>query len=51
MAGRANVTLHSYPKLNHLFIAGVGKSTPQEYGEPGHLDAEVLSDIAAWVLR
>jgi len=51
LAGRANVTLHSYPKLNHLFIAGVGKSTPQEYGEPGHLDAEALSDIGAWVLR
>src|SRR3954470_20562571 len=32
LAGRPGVTFKSYPKLNHLFIEGEGKSTPAEYG-------------------
>ncbi|MGB3392770.1 MAG: alpha/beta fold hydrolase [Stenotrophomonas sp.] len=40
---------HHYPALNHLGIAGEGKSTPEEYGRPGHVDATLLDDIAHWV--
>ncbi len=47
--GRKNVTFRSYPNLNHLFIAGQGKSTPAEYAMPAHVAAEVIADIAAWV--
>jgi pimeloyl-ACP methyl ester carboxylesterase len=49
MAGRTNVTLKLYPNLNHLFITGTSPSVPQEYGKPGHVDEQVVADIAAWV--
>ncbi|MDD3732248.1 MAG: alpha/beta hydrolase, partial [candidate division Zixibacteria bacterium] len=49
MKGKNNVTFKSYPKLNHLFMSGEGKSTPDEYMQPGHVDKEVLVDIAGWI--
>jgi len=49
LAGRPNVTLKSYPSLNHLFAAGEGKSTPAEYQKPGHVAEEVIEDIARWI--
>jgi hypothetical protein len=51
LAGHRNVTFHSYPKLNHLFIAGEGKPSPDEYRKPGHVDEQVILDIAHWVRR
>lgn len=39
----------TYPKLNHLFIAGEGLSTPAEYLRPGFVDEEVIRDIAGWI--
>jgi hypothetical protein len=42
-------TLMSYLKLNHLFIAGTGPSTPNEYAKAGHVAEEVVRDIAEWV--
>jgi dienelactone hydrolase len=45
----ATATLKSYPALNHLFIEGEGKGTPAEYNKPGHVAAEVIEDIAAWI--
>ncbi len=47
--GRPNVVLKSYPKLNHLFIEGTGPSRPSEYKIPGHVAAEVITDIAEWI--
>jgi dienelactone hydrolase len=49
LGGRAFTTLKSYPSLNHLFIAGQGKSRPEEYSRPGHVDGQVIEDIAGWV--
>jgi dienelactone hydrolase len=49
VGGRANVTIKSYPALNHLFLPGEGKSTPSEYERPGHIPEAVLDDIAAWL--
>jgi uncharacterized protein len=49
LAGRPNVTFKSYPKLNHLFIEGEGKSVPAEYQKPGHVSAAVIVDVAAWI--
>ena len=46
---RKNVTLRSYPALNHLFIAGEGKSTPTEYQKPLHVDVSVVDDIVKWI--
>jgi uncharacterized protein len=51
LAGTANVTFHSYPALNDLFIAGQGKSSPAEYHNPGNVSPQVLDDISAWLSR
>ncbi len=51
LSGRAGVTLKSYPTLNHLFAPGEGRSTPDEYQRPGHVAAEVVEDIAAFVRK
>jgi len=51
LSGRANVTFHSYPALNHLFLPGTGKSLPAEYNQPSHVAAQVVDDIAAWIER
>jgi dienelactone hydrolase len=51
LAGRPRARLKLYPALNHLFEAGQGPSLPAEYLRPGqHVDAEVVADIAAFVL-
>ena len=49
LAGRANVTFHSYPALNDLFIKGEGKGSPAEYHNPGTVAPEVVDDLAAWL--
>jgi dienelactone hydrolase len=48
---RPGVTFKLYPELNHLFMAGQGKSTPSEYEQPGHVAESVIDDIAEWVLK
>ena len=40
---------HHYPALNHLGIAGEGKSSLEEYARPGHVDATMINDIAHWL--
>lgn len=47
--GHGNVTMKLYPDLNHLFMSGVGPSLPQEYEKPGHVDEQVVTDIATWI--
>jgi fermentation-respiration switch protein FrsA (DUF1100 family) len=49
LAGRADVTLRSYPALNHLFMTGSGKATPGEYDVPGHVAQSGIDDIAEWI--
>jgi uncharacterized protein len=49
LSSRRDVTFRAYPKLNHLFIEGNAKSTPDEYQIPGHVAEYVIVDIAAWV--
>jgi uncharacterized protein len=46
---QSRVTFKLYPKLNHLFIAGEGQSTPEEYLQPGHVAEDVVSTIADWI--
>jgi dienelactone hydrolase len=50
LGSRRDVTVHSYPALNHLFIAGTGPSLPAEYQVPGHVAEEVIRDIATWIM-
>jgi len=51
MGGVKNVTLKSYPALNHLFVAGEGKSMPAEYSKTGHVAEEVVDDIAGFIKK
>ena len=46
---KSSAEFHSYPKLNHLFMEGEGKSTPFEYQTEGHVAEYVLSDITHFV--
>ena len=46
---RGNATFKLFPKLNHLFIAGEGKSSPQEYMVEGHVENEVIDSIVQWI--
>jgi dienelactone hydrolase len=49
LGSRPGVTFKLYPKSNHLFIAGEGKSSPAEYDQPGHVEEGVISDIVEWI--
>lgn len=50
LADRTDVSFRSYPTLNHVFVAGTGKSLPVEYNTPGHVSEAVVRDIAAWIM-
>ncbi len=49
LASRSDVQLKLFPDLNHLFVAGEGKSTPAEYENEGHVAEEVVAEIAEWI--
>ena len=50
LAGRSTATLKAYPDLNHLFVTGTGKATPQEYQGPGgHVAPAVIDDLVRWI--
>ena len=49
LAQKKNVTFRVFEKMNHLFIAGEGKSTPAEYERPGHVDVSVVEAISDWI--
>ena len=51
LRGRPGAEIKQYPAVNHLFIAGTGKPGPAEYETPGHVDAQVIDDVAAFVGR
>ena len=49
LSGKDKVYFKSYQDLNHLFISGTGKSTPDDYTKPGNVAQVVIEDIAEWV--
>ena len=53
LSSKPNVTWKVYPGLFHLFMpsssAGPGLGTPDDYQKPGHVTAQVIDDIAAWI--
>lgn len=49
LKGKKNVSFKSYSGLNHLFIEGTGKPSPQEYEIAGKVDARVINDISSWI--
>ena len=50
LANTKNVTLRTYPDLDHLFMHGSGPSKPSDYARPDHVSAEVVESIATWIL-
>ena len=46
-----HVTFKLYPKLNHLFISGEGKSIPSEYVDDKNMDGEVIKDLIEWIKK
>ena len=52
LQSRKNVTFKSYPKLMHLFMETTGaKPSPKDYEQIGHVNAQVVGDIADWILK
>ncbi len=51
LAHKKNATLKTYPALNHLFCAGVGPPSPDEYMKLGHVDEQVIIDIADFATK
>jgi dienelactone hydrolase len=49
LAEKSNVTLKTYPDLNHLFISGNVKSTPDEYQTPSNVAPAIIQDVASWI--
>lgn len=43
------VTLKAYPSLNHFGIESPANAGLESYQKPGHVDAALISDIAAWI--
>jgi hypothetical protein len=35
--------------MNHLLIDGSGPATPAEYSVAGHVDGQLVADLARWV--
>jgi dienelactone hydrolase len=48
---RRDLTVKRYEGLNHLFLRGEGPPSPADYRRPGHVDSQVISDIADWIAR
>lgn len=49
LSGKPQVSFASYPDLNHLFLTGEGKSTPQEYATQGTIPQAVIDDIIHFI--
>lgn len=49
LKGRSFATLKTYESLNHIFMTGVGPSSPKEYMEANHIPHYVIEDIANWI--
>ena len=48
-AHSARVRLQEYPGLSHLFMPASQPPSPADFDKPGHVDAQMIRDIAAWV--
>ncbi|MGO9180459.1 MAG: alpha/beta fold hydrolase, partial [Candidatus Limnocylindrales bacterium] len=49
LASHSNVTFRTYPAMDHLLLDGSGPATPAEYSVPGHVDSQLVADLAAWL--
>jgi dienelactone hydrolase len=53
LAKSSKSTFKSYPTLGHLFTtsAGTGKPSPADYAGAGHVDEQLVSDLAGWLAK
>lgn len=51
LAGKANAFFRMYPLLDHFFMKGKGTPNPRDYYKPGHVDLQVIGDIAHFVKK
>jgi dienelactone hydrolase len=50
LQGMKNVTMKSYPALDHVLVAGTGKSAEADYRKLGqHVAQEIVDDVAKWL--
>ncbi len=49
LADKKNVQFKLYPKLNHMFQEGEGKSLPDDYDKLGNVPVYVIDDIVNWI--
>jgi len=49
LAGKPHVQLKRYPSLNHVGVAGKDVGDIQEYARGGHVDTQLVDDIAQWI--
>lgn len=49
LSGHPGAEFKFYPDLDHLFMTGSQPPVPQDFFKPGHVSAQVISDIAQWV--
>jgi dienelactone hydrolase len=49
LAGGSFATFHTFPKANHLFVFGEGKSLPADHQKSGNVAGQVVDLIARWV--
>lgn len=49
VTGAQGSVAQSYPSLNHLFVAGEGKSTEEEYKKAAHVAPEVIDVLAKFM--
>ena len=51
LAGAKGSTAQSYPSLNHLFVAGEGKSSEEEYKKTAHVAPEIVDVLAKFIAQ
>lgn len=54
LQGRSNVSFKLYENLNHAFVPAICESisnAKREYAVPRHIGADVIADIAEWILQ
>ncbi|MCG3125477.1 MAG: Esterase EstD [Phycisphaerae bacterium] len=47
--GKPHAKLCLFDDLNHLMIAGAGKSSPAEYAKPDYVSEKVVAEVAEWI--
>ena len=52
LAGKDNATFRHYAGLSHVFMPGSRERfDSSSYDPPAHMDAQVIADIAVWILK